>query len=231
VVCYSTPARTVGGDFYAYHAFNFSGNSEVPGKYALALGDVTGKGMPAALLMAVSLASFRSVVGQGLSPTELLAQMNQALIDYTRMTYQNCALVYIEIELQGLEDSENLVGATVRLANAGGIMPLVKFADGTIRWVEIGGVPLGTELGAELGYQKAELSLAKGDLIILTSDGLVEANNADNDLFGFERLEQAVKSGPMTSAEAMLEYLKTTITAFVGETEAHDDLTMVVVRV
>jgi serine phosphatase RsbU (regulator of sigma subunit) len=87
------------------------------------------------------------------------------------------------------------------------------------------------ELSAEIAYQEVEVALAPGDLIILTSDGVIEANNAEGEMFSFDRLEQAVASGPAGSAEAMLEHLKTAITAFVGQTEPHDDLTIVVVQI
>ena len=82
VICHSTPAREVGGDFYTYHAFELDGSSE--GIYAIAVGDVSGKGMSAALLMAVSLASFQSIIGQALAPRELLAHLDSAIVPYTR---------------------------------------------------------------------------------------------------------------------------------------------------
>jgi sigma-B regulation protein RsbU (phosphoserine phosphatase) len=86
-------------------------------------------------------------------------------------------------------------------------------------------------LGAQFGYQELSLNLVKGDLLILTSDGLVEANNVAGELFGFDRVEQAVACGPTTSAEAMLDHLKAEAAAFVGQTEPHDDMTIVVVQV
>ena len=69
------------------------------------------------------------------------------------------------------------------------------------------------------------------DPIILTSDGVVEANNAAREMFGFERLEQAVAVGPSTSAEAMLAHLQAEMAAFVGDKEPHDDLTIVVMQI
>jgi sigma-B regulation protein RsbU (phosphoserine phosphatase) len=87
------------------------------------------------------------------------------------------------------------------------------------------------DLSGEVGYQEVEVSLAPGDLIILTSDGVIEANDATGEMFSFDRLEQAVATGPTASAEAMLEHLKAAVAAFVGRTEPHDDLTIVVVQV
>jgi serine phosphatase RsbU (regulator of sigma subunit) len=118
----------------------------------------------------------------------------------------------------------------VRLANAGCPAPLIKRRDGSVAWIDVGGLPLGLGLGAETGYSEVELSLAKGEFLILISDGVIEARNAEGELFGFEGLEAAVASGPLTSAEAMLQHLKIEVEAFVGATEPHDDLTLVVAQ-
>ena len=199
--------------------------------------------MPAALLMAVSLASLGPMARQGLPPRQLLAQLDIALVDYTRETRQNCALVYAEIipPNSNLPNNETPAQAqllstqeaafTVRLANAGCPSPLIKRREGSVAWVDVGGLPLGLGLGAQTGYSEVELSLARGEFLILISDGIVEARNAEGELFGFERMEAAVASGPMDSAEAMLQYLKVEVEAFVGANEPHDDLTMVVVQV
>jgi sigma-B regulation protein RsbU (phosphoserine phosphatase) len=226
LVCYSAPAREVGGDLYAYHAFNSSTTLEgSSGRYAIAVGDVSGKGMPAALLMAVSLASFQSMVGQGLRPGEFLAYLDNALVPYTRTTRQNCALVYLEITPPNHSNQ-----GILRVGNAGCVMPIIRRVDGQVEWIEVGGIPLGVGLGATSGYEEVILSLSKGDLIILVSDGVIEANNANHEMFSFDRLEQAVRLGPQTSAEAMLDHLKRAGMAFVGETEPHDDMTLVVVQ-
>jgi PAS domain S-box-containing protein len=226
VICYSSPAREVGGDLYAYQAFIASrGGAVHEGKYALVVGDVTGKGMPAALLMAVSLASFRAMVGREQTPGELLAQMDTALLDYTRATRQNCAMVYVEIT----PPAEGDVGR-LRAANAGLIDPLLRRADGRVEWLEASGFPLGIGVGAEQGYREARQTLKPGDLVLLVSDGVIEANNAAGEMFGFKRLEQAVAAGP-GQAEAMLDHLKAELAAFVGDVEPHDDMTLVVVQV
>jgi sigma-B regulation protein RsbU (phosphoserine phosphatase) len=68
-------------------------------------------------------------------------------------------------------------------------------------------------------------------MVILTTDGLVEASNTSPEMFGFERLEQAILTGPTASAEAMLDHLKAELAAYVGKAEPHDDITIVVVQV
>lgn len=235
ILCYSQPALEVGGDLYVYHEIDTNQDAQPMFRYVVAVGDVSGKGMPAALLMAVSLALFRSMVGYGLAPNELLTRMDQVIASYTQTSYQNCALVYMEISrpvAMHLSDSrEGETVYTLQAGNAGCMIPIIKRFNGQVEWVEIGGLPLGIGLGADIGYRDATLSLAKGDLIILSSDGVIEARGAANDLLGFDRFEQMVKNGPNSSAEAMLEYLKQEVFAFTSETELEDDMTLVVVRV
>jgi sigma-B regulation protein RsbU (phosphoserine phosphatase) len=223
LVCYTQPALEVGGDFYAYHA---SSQARVLlSRYILAVGDVSGKGVSAALLMAASLSHFDASVSMTLSPAERLAYLDMALLPYTKSRRQNCALCYVE--LVGI----NTVRPVLKAINAGGIPPYLKHADGSVEWAAIGGFALGQGLGAQMGYQEISHVLAEGDMVILTSDGLVEATNAAPEMFGFERLEQAIIAGPTSSAAAMLDHLKAEIAAFVGEAEPHDDITIVVVQV
>ncbi len=225
VVCFSTPAQEVGGDFYTYHAFE-------DGRFAIAVGDVSGKGMPAALLMGISLAFFQSAVGQGFTPTELMVHLDQAIVPYTRTTRQNCALVYVEItpNLPNCTDCRDAQSHTLWVVNAACIDPLVRRNDGSVTWLETGGLPLGLGFGEQLGYQDETLTLNKGDLMILVSDGVIEAKNAIGDMFGFERLEQAVAAGPPHNAQAMLLHLKIIIEEFENGTAPHDDLTMVIIQ-
>ncbi|MCB0153923.1 MAG: SpoIIE family protein phosphatase [Anaerolineae bacterium] len=234
VVCDSRPAREMGGDFYAYHAFARSTRPKQPAtvlfedseRFALAVGDISGKGMPAALLMATSLASFQSIIGQGLPPGQLLTHLDQAIEHYTGAMGQNCALIYVEIV-----PPTGSVAGLMRVANAGCMIPLLRRANGLIEWVDAYGIPLGMGFGSELGYPTFEVELARGDLVILTSDGVVEANNARHELFGFERLEQAVTSGPTINSQAMLDHLQTIVADFVGDIEPHDDATIVVIKI
>jgi serine phosphatase RsbU (regulator of sigma subunit)/CheY-like chemotaxis protein len=227
----STPAREVGGDFYAYHRFEASecrqpGDEHLLPKYAVAVGDVSGKGMPAALLMAASLTLFQAMIDPQDEPARLLARLDQALLPYTQTTRMNCALCYVEIIPTADGQPSRLC-----VANAGCVAPLLKPANGTVCWVEAGGMPLGVNFSKNFGYQEVALNLSPGDLLLLSSDGVIEAVNTDGEMFGFERLEQAVKNGPATSAEAMLNHLKGEVAAFMGRTEPRDDITMVVVQV
>lgn len=232
LVCYSAPAREVGGDFYAYHAFSSFQASLLEGasegeRFAIAVGDVSGKGMPAALLMAASLTALQSIITHAFSPSDLLTELDLALKPYTKTTLQNCALCYAEITLPTSDQSQGWL----RVANAGCVTPLIGRANGAVEWVEVGGLPLGVGLSARHRYAEATFSLNSGDLVIFTSDGVIEALNAAGQLFSFERFEQAVAAGPKNSATAMLAHLRAVVTHFTGNIEPHDDLTIVVVQV
>lgn len=219
VACFSTPAYEMGGDLYAYHAFSDD-------QVAVAVGDVSGKGMPAALLMSVSLASFQSMLYQRFTPAALLTSLDTALTTYTATTEQNCAFVYAEIMAPNGRHTGRL-----RAANAGCIFPLIRRANGTIEWVEVFGLPLGVDLSLQFDYPEAEVELDHDDMIIFTSDGVVEAMNHNGEIFGFDRLSAAVAAGPQHEAAAMLQHLRNAISNFVGAAEPNDDLTIVVVRV
>lgn len=227
LVCHNAPARVVGGDFYAYHAFEDEGAGR---RFAIAVGDVSGKGMPAALLMAASLTALQSVMSRASDPSNLLLELDRALEPYTKTTLQNCALCYAEIIPPTHPQPQDAPGL-LRVANAGCVTPLIGRMNGTVEWVEVGGLPLGVGSGVHSDYAEVTFPLNQGDLVVFTSDGVIEAINAAGELFSFDRLEQAVASGPKTSATAMLAHLRAEVHAFTGDTEPRDDLTIVVVQV
>ncbi len=208
--CECIPAYEVGGDFYAYRALDRH-------RFALAVGDVSDKGMSAALFMAISLAQFDSVLTPRLAPHEVLVYLDRALARYTQATRQNCALCYVELD-----------GLTLHAVNAGGIPPFIRRADGRVEWLKAGGLPLGIELAAELGYQEVATTLAPQDAVILISDGVVEAVDTADRMFGFARLEQAIAAGPASDPKAMLDHLSAEIRVFVGGAQPRDDITIVV---
>lgn len=233
VVCSSTPAHEVGGDLYMYHAFAPTNSLDPTRRYALAVGDVSGKGMPAALLMAISLGLFQVVIQQGLAPGALMTRLDQALLPYTHTIRQNCALVYVEIIqhiANSLSSSAWEHSYRLRVANAGGVTPLIKRHGGNIEWVEVGGLPLGVNMAVKQDYAEAIIDVGPGDMVILVSDGVIEASNSNGELFGFPRFEQTVRNGPQTSAEAMLNHLLAVVTTFSGAAEPHDDMTLVILQ-
>jgi serine phosphatase RsbU (regulator of sigma subunit) len=122
-----------------------------------------------------------------------------------------------------------LDGPRVRIANAGAVAPVVLDRSGA-RLADVGGPPLGTALAELRPYAELQLSLAPGDLLILSSDGIVEAMDAEGQLYGFERFTAAIARGPRDSAQRMLDHLFADVSAFAGEAEPHDDMALVVVR-
>jgi DNA-binding LacI/PurR family transcriptional regulator/serine/threonine protein phosphatase PrpC len=203
-------ARQVGGDLYGYY--------ERPGgALAVALGDVAGKGLPAALLMSACVTALAGTIPAGLAPGLTLSQIHLVLQPSVGPG-QNAALCLVYLD-----------GDVARIANAGSIAPFVCAANG-VRTVEVGGLPLGTPLSGMRSYEEAELQLAPGELVVLVSDGIVEAMNERHEMYGFSRLERTLAAGPRTSAEAMLAHILADVAAFAGDTEAHDDMAIVVVR-
>jgi len=234
IVCEMAPARQVGGDFYYYTRSN---NNNIT-KYGLAVGDVSGKGVSAALLMAISLSQLDSHLAKNVPLTEMLSLLDEAIMPYTKPRKHNCALSYIELEVRNgklnVDPEDNLsvdAYALLRVVNAGCIPPYVKRANGLVEFKEIGGFALGQGLGAIMGYQQHTIELMPGDLVILTSDGVVEANNEADEMLGFERLMEIVQAGPTNSAADMLTHLKQTVFSFTESTEQHDDMTMIVIQV
>ncbi len=229
VACYSVPAHEVGGDFYTYYALSEA-------HYILAVGDVSGKGVSAALLMATSLAQLDSLISAKLAPKELLVQLDRATAPYNQPRHRNCALCYVDLMVETppeavAETPGQKRDVKLRIANAGCVPPYIRRVNGDILWPDVSGFALGQGLGVQHGYEEVSLSLASGDFVVLTSDGVAEANNNKSDIFGFERLEQAIATGPAKGAQAMLEHLKTAITTFMEDAELQDDLTIVVLQV
>ncbi len=223
VVCSMTSSQIIGGDLYAYALLQEA-------QIGVAVGDVSGKGLAAALLMAASLTAFRSMVGQGLSPSALLSKMDSALAEYTGASRQNCAFVYVEL-CPPLEEYGGAQSKLLKVANAGGISPIIRRNDGRVEWVDVGGIPLGVSFSIHKDYQEVTLPTHCDEMVILVSDGVVEARNSAGNWLGFDMLEQIIAAGPATDAQAMLDHMKDAVATFIGDAELHDDLTMVVIQV
>ncbi|MBI1881973.1 MAG: SpoIIE family protein phosphatase [Chloroflexi bacterium] len=208
----SLAARHVSGDLYGYF-------QRPNGSLAVAVGDVTGKGMAAALLMSATVVALAGAVEADLSPAETLTRIDRVLQPFIA-SKQN-----VGICLAYLDHGQMCV------ANAGAIAPIVRNKEGTRMLLEVGGLPLGTHLSGLFPYENTTLQLSPNDLVILTTDGLVEAHNASRQMYGFDRFETAIAAGPSDSAQAMLDYLLADWRSFVGQVEQLDDLTVVVVRV
>lgn len=206
------PAQTVGGDYYDFLVLPGGG-------VGLAIGDVAGKGVPAALLMAGLQASLRGLTLAGIvDPADLMTKLNVLIYDATPAN-RFATFFY------GLYEP-----ATGRLQYcSAGHNPVVLYrADGTVEWLRTPGVGLGLKRSSM--YRHAEATLAVGDALVLYTDGLTESHNEAGEEFGEDRLVDVVRSRPGESAGAMLEQLMESTCGFAAGVPQHDDITIIVAR-
>jgi serine phosphatase RsbU (regulator of sigma subunit)/anti-sigma regulatory factor (Ser/Thr protein kinase) len=209
VAAYYRPAREVGGDFYDFVQLS-------DGRLSVFTGDVTDKGVPAALVMAATRAILRATAQRLDKPGEVLARVNEQLQpDIPSRMFVTC--------LYGVLDLET--GRFV-FANAGHNLPCVGRRDGAIE-SRATGVPLGMLAGQT--YEEAEVTLEPGETLLLYSDALPEAHNANREMYGFPRLLGQVGKGPRGAR--LIDHLLDDLRGFTGEDwEQEDDITLVVLH-
>jgi len=210
IAAYYGPAREVGGDFYDFLEFP-------DGRIGLVVGDATGHGMPAALVMATTRGMLRAVVQSLESPGEVLAKVNEALVaDIPSSTFVTCFYAILEPK-SGL----------LRYANAGHDLPYLRHGSGEAEELRARGMPLG--LMAGMSYEEKEIILAPGDSALFYSDGLVEAHNPKREMFGFPRLGRLVAEH--AEGEPLVDFLMEDLYSFTGEGwEQEDDITLVTLQ-
>jgi len=217
----STPALEVGGDFFGYY---WRENGEL----GVAVGDVSGKGLPAALLMAVSVGALSAEANRSDEPEAVLDHIDTVLDYYTRRNRLNTALCYVVL---GRADSDSN-SFQVCAVNAGAIPPLLRRADGRVEWLEASGLPLGIPNADGAIRTPVRVQIQRGDVLVLTSDGVVEAMNAHRQVFGFDRFERAVAtSRPERGASSVRAEILSGMHTFGAGVRPHDDVTLVVIRV
>ena len=205
----SVPCRTVGGDFFDYLDLGARG-------FGFGLGDVAGKGAPAALLAAAVQSNFIAQAPVSGDPADTLTRVNNALLRRA-------------IEARFATMFHGVVDLTGHLSysNGGQEPPLVLQRDG-ISWLEAGGPVLGLLPGAT--YEFDSITLAPGDLVVICSDGVTEARNAAGDEFGRERLIEAMSGCHGGKPAAVLERLFEAVRLFSQGTAQGDDITGMVLR-
>lgn len=207
----SIPAQSVGGDYYDYLILE----SE---QVAICVADVSGKGLPAALLMANVQATLRASADAHGSAAECLMALNRLLHrSMRRGTF--VTLVY------GILDVD---AHSVDLANAGHNRPLICRADGTIDRIETAGFPAGVM--AEVTLPSQSIHMEKGDVLFLYSDGVSEARNAEHMEFGEHRLIETLRSMRTDSAEDIVSNVIHAVSSHVGDADPHDDITLSVLK-
>ena len=206
VAAFYRPARTVGGDFYDF----------IPlpdGRVMFVVGDVTDKGIPAALVMASTHALLRDTAPRLISPGRVLGHVNDMLcVDIPAHMFVTCLALVLDP-----------VSGQVEFANAGHDVPYVRTQVG-VRELRARGMPLGLMPGMD--YEEMRFQFEPGDCALLHSDGLAEAHAPDREMFGFPRVSALVGKGP--SGEALIDLCLTELGNFTGpEHEQEDDITLV----
>ena len=203
------PARTVGGDFYDCFPTG-------DGRIAFVIGDVTGKGIPAALVMATTCSLVRFVAEQLHTPGAMLARINDRIAaDTPEKMFVTCLMAVLD----------PLTGH-LRFANAGHNLPLVRGRNG-VRSLRARGMPLG--LLPDMVYEEEEDMIEPGELLMFYSDGIVEARNPQRELFGEKRL--AAHLAAWTPDRDLTDSVCETVSQFTGPgREQEDDITMFVVE-
>jgi serine phosphatase RsbU (regulator of sigma subunit)/anti-sigma regulatory factor (Ser/Thr protein kinase) len=203
------PAREVGGDFYDFIALD-------DGRVGIVIGDVTDKGVPAALVMAATRSVLRAAAQRLGDPGEVLERVNEHLCpDIPENMFVTC--------LYGVLDPAS---GRLRFANAGHNLPCVRSGDRVVE-LRATGMPLGLMPG--MRYDEAEAQLDPGSQILLYSDGLVEAHDGGRSMFGTPRLMELV--GATGTGERLIDRLLGSLQAFTGGTrEQEDDITLVTLR-
>ena len=209
----STPAREVGGDFFDFFKIDED-------KVGLIIGDVTGKSVSGALIMSASRSVFRMLSEEELSVGETMIRANRRLKKDIK-SGMFVALLYAVL---------NAKDGGVSLCSAGQTQPLLlsaKTSEPTL--VETVGDTFPLGILDEANYEETQLKMEPGDKVVYYTDGIVEAMNKNEDMYGFERLNEVVKSSTAENAEELMNDIIKDVSDFTGAAPQHDDLTIIVV--
>jgi serine phosphatase RsbU (regulator of sigma subunit)/predicted ester cyclase len=206
---YYQPAREVGGDFYDFLELE-------DGRLGLVVGDATGHGVPAALVMSTTCGMLRAVAFSVDSPGEVLARVNEALsARIPPSMFVTCFYTILEPK-----------SGRLLYANAGHDLPYLRRGSGAEE-LRARGMPLGLMPG--MSYEEKEVVLGAGEAALFYSDGLVEAHNPEGEMFGFPRLQTLVAQH--ADGGALVDFLMEKLHSFTGEGwEQEDDITLVTLQ-
>ena len=205
-------SKQVGGDYYDVIA---AGDS----RYVLAIGDVSGKGTPASLLMANLQATIRALVPLGLSISELTKRVNDII-------YESTSSDRFITFFWGMFDADK---RSLTYVNAGHNHPYLVRADGRKERLEKGGMILGI-MSTLIPYEEETVELRSGDLLVTFTDGVSEAMNKDAEEYGEPRLEEVLKNTHTNSAQEVLEAIHLDVKEHCGDFPQSDDITLLVVK-
>ena len=205
------PAKEVGGDFYDFFLIDED-------HLCLVMADVSGKGIPAALFMMMAKIILANNAMMGLSPAQILSETNNAICDH------NEEEMFVTVWLGIMEISTG----KITVANAGHEYPMVMKNGKFSLLKDKHGFVIGGMDGVK--YKEYEIDLEPGDKLFLYTDGIPEATDADNQLFGMDRMLDALNQNPAASPEQVLSNLRSSVDDFVKDAEQFDDLTMLCVE-
>ena len=208
------PAKEVGGDFYDFLELG-------PARLGFLIGDVAGKGLGAALFMAITRTVMHATAPQGLPVGDYVRQVNRLLAaEADRMPSMFVTALYGEVDGRT---------GTVTFCNAGHNLPVLRRADGTATFLE---APRGLSLclAPDFAFQTAQVTLQPGDTLFLYTDGVTEAFNAEREEFSDERLTATVSAAPDAEPRALLQYVLREVQAFVDGAPQSDDVTMLALQ-
>jgi phosphoserine phosphatase RsbU/P len=205
------PARTIGGDLYDFLPYDDQ-------RIGIAMGDVSGKAAPAALYAALISGIMRAATSQAFSPAAMLKQLNDSLQE-RKMDAQ-----YVTMVFAVWNDEKQ----TLQIANAGAVQPLFC-RGGQVETVQAEGFPLG--MFKDVSYEEFTLSTRPGDAIVFFSDGIVDAVNDKEEMFGDARLTALVTSHIKSTAQELVDAIYQELSIFQGGVERFDDETVIVLKV
>jgi serine phosphatase RsbU (regulator of sigma subunit) len=218
IVARSIPAREVGGDFYDFIEIIENGAKRL----GIVVGDVSGKAVSGALVMAASRSIFRVLTETNES---VEAVMNRANARLQRDVKKGMFVALLYAVLNPAEK-------TLTLSNAGQIQPILCSPEKPKpEYVNTEGDKFPLGIVKDCHYEETKVSLKQGDVLVFSTDGIVEAVNDKGELYGFERFLASIEEGQGLSADELLEKIIKDVMFYVGKVEQHDDLTAVVVRV
>ena len=213
IAAYSVSAMEVGGDFYDF--IDMGKN-----KTGMIIGDVTGKSVSGALVMSASRSVFRMLSEEDLTVGEIMIRANRR----TKKDIKSGMFVALLYAVLNAEDK------TLSLCSAGQTQPIHWSSEtGESSLVETKGDTFPLGILEDVGYQETRLQLEPGDKVVLYTDGIVEAMNDKEEMFGFERLIEIVQEARSRTADSLLKEILDKVNAFAGGAAQHDDLTLIVV--
>lgn len=217
-IAYATrPANTVAGDYY--DVFPRPGKTSEDNRIVLAVADVAGKSIPAAMLMATFQASLKTLSTAQVALPELAANMNRYACSNSQGGLRFTTAFLAEYDA---------AHRTVHYINAGHNNPILRRSSGQIERLDVGGLPFG--ILPESKYEAATITLAPGDWLVIFTDGLVEAVNARDEEYGEFRLLSGIEASKLLPPGELLKRLMFDLDVFVGNTPQHDDVTCMLLK-